>query len=259
MPIHDWEKAPAGLFHHFHQMWAATICNHLNAGVLPKGFFALVEQRAPRVEPDVMAVQRFPRIQRTRQPLGGTAVAEMAPPQARIISYASDLDVYAAKANRIVVRNELGEVVSVIEIVSPGNKHGQYSLREFVTKSVNFLRQGVHLLVIDPFPPSPRDPQGIHPLLWSDFSSDPFELPPDKPLTVAAYCADFPQTAYVEPIAVGDKLPAMPLFLELGVHVLVRLEDTYEDTWSHCPIEFREAIEDPDTWLSANADDDEKA
>jgi len=29
---------------------------------------------------------------------------------------------YARKANRIVVRHELGEVAAVIEIVSPGNK-----------------------------------------------------------------------------------------------------------------------------------------
>ena len=32
MPIHDWSKGPAGLFHHFHQRWAISICDALNAG-----------------------------------------------------------------------------------------------------------------------------------------------------------------------------------------------------------------------------------
>jgi hypothetical protein len=41
MPIHDWSGKPVGLFHHFHQRWAGSICDALNAGRLPKGFYAL--------------------------------------------------------------------------------------------------------------------------------------------------------------------------------------------------------------------------
>ena len=40
MPIHDWSKAPAGLFHHFHRRWAVSICDALNAGRMPKGYYA---------------------------------------------------------------------------------------------------------------------------------------------------------------------------------------------------------------------------
>ena len=37
MAIHDWSRAPAGLFHRFHQRWAVSICDDLNAGRMPEG------------------------------------------------------------------------------------------------------------------------------------------------------------------------------------------------------------------------------
>ncbi len=87
-------------------------------------------------------------------------------------------------------------------------------MRTFVEKTSNLIVQGVHLLVIDLFPPSKRDPQGIHKAIWDEFVEEDFELPADKPLTLASYDAGPPPTAYVEPIAVGDALPDMPLFLK---------------------------------------------
>ena len=63
---------------------------------------------------------------------------------------------YARMANRILIRHPLGHVVAVVEIVSPGNKDSRHSLRSFVEKAVTILRGGVHLLIIDLFPP--RDP-----------------------------------------------------------------------------------------------------
>ncbi len=45
MPLHDWSGIPAGLFHDFHQTWSIQIELALNAGILPKGLSALVEQR----------------------------------------------------------------------------------------------------------------------------------------------------------------------------------------------------------------------
>jgi hypothetical protein len=41
--------------------------------------------------------------------------------------------------------------------------------------------------------------------------------------------------AYVEPVAVGDALPDMPLFLEPGLHVPVGLETTYQAGWEVFP------------------------
>src|SRR6516225_10117568 len=156
MPVHDWSRVAANLFHHFHQRWTIAICDALNAGLLPPGYSALVEQHAGGLVPDA---------------------------------------VLAARGNRIVIHHRLGDVVCVIEIVSPGNKCSRNALRSFVQKTTEFLRQGIHLLVIDLLPPTRRDPQGIHKAIWDEIQDEPFELPPDKRLTLAAYAAGVPKTA----------------------------------------------------------------
>ena len=109
-------------------------------------------------------------------------------------------------------------------------------------KAVQFLRQGVHLLIIDLFPPTPRDPQGLHPLIWDEILEEPFELPPDRPLTLAAYSAGPVKVACVEPVAVGDVLPEMPLFLVPEQYVSAPLEPSYQVTWNACPAAFKEAV-----------------
>ena len=35
MPIHDWTRVDAGLFHDFHQDWTIELSRSLNAGLLP--------------------------------------------------------------------------------------------------------------------------------------------------------------------------------------------------------------------------------
>ena len=241
MPIHDWSRVDAGVFHDFHQAWTIELRNALNAGVLPPGFFAMAEQVASGPIPDVVTLQRQRTPGEVEPSNGGVAVAA-APPKARFITSAQ-LDPYVHKANRIAIKHGLGQVVAVIEVVSPGNKSSLHALRSFVTKAEELLRQGINLLIVDLFPPSPRDPQGIHKAIWDEITDEPFELPPDKRLTAEAYAAAEPITAYVEPLAVGDALPAMPIFLEWGIYVSAPLEDTYQATWSKLPDPVREHVE----------------
>lgn len=210
MPVHDWSRVDANLFHDFHQAWSVGIRNALNGGLLPRGYAALVEQHAGGLVPEV---------------------------------YQAKDEISAARANRITIRHPLGEVVSVIEIVSPGNKSSRRALRAFIDKTVGFLQQGVHVLVVDLFPPSVRDPDGIHKAIWDEFQDEPFRLPKETPLTLAAYVATVPMTAYVELVAVGDRLPAMPAYLDEDLHVQVPLEATYESTWASCPEDMRAFVE----------------
>ena len=49
----------------------------------------------------------------------------------------------------------------MIEVVSPGNKDSTHTVASFIAKAVDFIRNGIHFLVIDLFPPGPRDPQGM--------------------------------------------------------------------------------------------------
>lgn len=245
MPIHDWSRVDAGTFHHFHQAWTIEITYALNGGALPPGFFAMAEQVVGGPIPDVITLQRRER-SGEEPPFGGGAVVAEAPPRAAYVTSAMS-DLYARKANQIAIRHRLGRVVAVLEIVSPGNKSSRHALRTFVAKAEDLLRQGIHLLVVDLFPPSSRDPQGIHKAIWDAIQEEPFELPPAKRQTVAAYEAGEILTAYVEPVAVGDPLPSLPLFLEPGLHVPAPLESTYQTTWTKCPDVIRELVENPDT------------
>ena len=240
MPIHDWTRVPSGLFHEFHQSWSVRLKDALNRGILGENYYALVEQRVDGPEPDVIAVQ-------TQQPdpsTGGTATLVL--PETRTIQrVSSEAAGYARRANRISVRHHLGDVVAIIEIVSPGNKDSRNALRSFVQKAATFLRNGVHLLIIDLFPPSDRDPQGIHGAIWNEVGDEAYTAPEDKPLTVASYHAADEMTAYIQPVAVGDPLPSMALFLGRELFVIPPLETSYLETWEVCPAPIKRLVQPP--------------
>src|SRR3989304_6068116 len=99
MPIHDWSKVRAGIFHHFHQDWTIEIARTLNGGVLPPPYYAMAEQVASGQIPDVPTLERN-NAQSLPRGSGGLAVAAT-PPRARIVRQAESEE-YAAKANRIV-------------------------------------------------------------------------------------------------------------------------------------------------------------
>lgn len=241
MPIHDWTRVNAGLFHHFHQDWSVEISRTLNRDILGGGYYALVEQRVDGPEPDVIAVQST----EPRPNPSGAIVLEK-PNTTLVHKTQSDAGRYARRANRISIRHPLGNVVAIIEIVSPGNKDSRHSLRAFVQKAAEFLRNGIHLLIVDLFPPSERDPQGIHKAIWDEIASEPCPTPQSQrntPLTIVAYESSDDVTAYIEPRAVGDTLPDMPLFLAPGEHVLTPLEAAYQSTWAVCPQPIRVMLE----------------
>jgi hypothetical protein len=243
MAIHDWTRVDAGLFHHFHQDWTIEFCRVLNAGRLPPGFTALTDQQIGGPIPDVLTLHRRPTNPGKGEPGTGLAVATV-PPRARFVDEVEE-DTYARRANRIRIQHRHGQIVAVIEIVSPGNKNNRNALRAFVRKASDLIWQGIHLLVVDLFPPSERDPQGIHKAIWDEIADRPFELPANKPLTVVAYRAAPIKTAYVEPVAVGDDLPALPIFLTEEDYIPAPLEETYRASWAVFPADLKELLEGP--------------
>jgi hypothetical protein len=243
MPIHDWTRVDAGTFHDFHQGWTIEIRNKLNSGVLPDGYFAMADQRVNGPEPDIFALRL-----RGPEPTGGLVVAETPPrikQAARVETAAAS---YARRANRIAIRHGLGRVVAMIEVVSPGNKDSKHAIASFVAKAVDFIRNGIHFLVVDPFPPGPRDPDGIAQAIWDELIGGPFATrPADEPRIVAAFDAGEPLTAYVDSLAIGDPLPEAPLFLAPGWYVNVPLEETYRSSWEVTPLPIRDLLETPAT------------
>ena len=192
MPIHDWTRVNAGVFHAFRHRWLGALCDALNAGRLPDDHFALVEP--------------------------------------------------AHGADRIAVRHRQGGHVAVVEIVSPGDKAGEAALRGFVEAMAQAIVGRVHALVVNLFPPGPHDPQGIHKAIWDALEEEDFELPADRPLIAASYDSGPMPVTYVEPLAVGEVLPEMPLFLEPGSYVSAPLEATYQAAWDVFPDALKDRL-----------------
>ncbi len=186
MPIHDWSRVDAGIFHHFHHAWIDEIARDLNSGVLPPDYYAMAEQHTSHFGPDVLTLQSGPCEDRARTSLepiadgsGATEVGVIvARPKARLAGE-TDLEFYRRKQNVVAVRHVSGDrLVAIVEIVSPGNKSSQAVFRKFVDKAVDLLSQDIHLLILDLIPPTRRDPNGIHGAIWEAFTDEEYKAPP---------------------------------------------------------------------------------
>lgn len=167
MPMHDWTLVPDGIFHAFHHEWISELARVLNRELLTDDLYALPEQ----VVCDSV-----------------TAMLTVIPNKAKDdTGIETDGEIYRRKKSAIVVRHVSGDrIVALIEIVSPGNKSSEFAIESFVRKACEFLERRVHLLILDPLPPGPRDPEGVHELIWRELDPVPFRLPPEKPLTLVA-------------------------------------------------------------------------
>lgn len=215
MPIHDWTSVEAGIFHAFHHDWITEISRALNRGLLPAEYYALPEQIAGDFGPDVLTLNMTP------------APAQPSP--------SGDI------AKAVVIRHVSNHrIVAMIEIVSPGNKGSQTALNVFVRKAQEALAAGVHLSLVDLFPPGPRDPLGIHQAVWGE---DPAALPEGKSLTCVAYITGTGADAFIDFLSVGQPLPQMPLFLTADVYVAVPLDASYQLAWESMPKYWRGVLE----------------
>lgn len=238
MPMHDWKLVDAGIFHAFHHRWISAFSDYLNAGSLPADYYALPEQVAAGFGPDVLTLQA-----RSPSAAASAATATQPRPRTRFVAETST-EFYRRKKSSVVVRHVSGDrIVAVLEIVSPGNKSTRDGFRAFVNKACELLEHRIHLLLVDPFPPTARDPEGIHAAIWGEVTDQAFQLPADKPLTLVAYETDLVTRAYIEPIAVGDPLPDMPLYLEPDRYILLPLEATYATAFAAMPLRWRRVLE----------------
>jgi hypothetical protein len=240
MPIHDWKRVDAGVFHDFHNAWTTELRNALNGGLLPKDFYALTEQHAGRCIADVLTLHAATD-NAVPLPGGGTAVAE-APPRVRRKLTASA----SARQRRrtLAVRHVTGHrLVALIEIVSPANKDRRAHVQELASKIETSLRLGVHVLLVDVLPPAPHDRRGIHGAVWELLDEEVEDQPPGEPLTLASYVAGPQPDAYLEHVALGASLPDMPLFLHPERYVAVPLEATYQAAFEGTPEVSRAVLE----------------
>ena len=243
MPVHDWSRVAAGIFHDFHHAWIEEIKRALNAGLLPSDYYALAEQRTAGYGPDVLALQvdsgDDDGFDPPNQPDGGLMVAK---PQVAVTAE-TDMEFYRRKQNVVAVRHVSDDrVVSLVEVVSPGNKSGRAALRSFVEKTAQLLDQRIHLLILDLHQPGRFDPQGIHGAIWEEIA-EAWVAPSDRPLTLVGYESALTVRAFVQPLAIGDVLIDMPLYLEPDGYVPVPLESTYGRAFDALPKRWRSVVD----------------
>jgi hypothetical protein len=123
MPVHDWSRVAAEIFHHLHHSWIEEIQRTLNDGLLPSAYYALAEQRTAGYGPDVLALQVDSGDDEIADPParreGGLIMAK---PRVAITSE-TDMEFYRRKQNVVAVHHVSDDrVVAMVEVVSPGNK-----------------------------------------------------------------------------------------------------------------------------------------
>ena len=259
MPIHDWTRVRAGIFHHFHQRWIGTIADSLNELLPPDKYYALAEQVTDEAVPDVLTLETVngPPDDLREDGLGpfvgsygtdgtdGGVALQAVPPRTSVVSHLSEADLLLRKQNRVAIFHAASgdRVVAFLEIISPGNKSADEPMRKLLRKSVDALRRGCHLALLDLLPPGTFDPRGLHDRLWTELGGEAFTPPPDKPLTLASYRSAGDITAYVEPVAVGGGLVDLPLFFTGDRYVNVPLAETYAASYAGVPLRWRRVIE----------------
>jgi hypothetical protein len=161
-------------------------------------------------------------------PHGATAV--WAPPQPAITAKVefSHLENYGVRVYR-----DLGgaELRGAIELVSPANKDRAGRRRTFAAKCAGHLRQGVGLVIVDVVTARSAD---LHAELFDvlEAVATPGGWKSPTGLYAVAYrpvtVLKEPRVeAWPEPLAVGNPLPVVPLWLALDLCVPLLLEQSY--------------------------------
>jgi hypothetical protein len=130
MPLHDWTRVDAGIFHAFHVAWIPELQRVLNGGLLPEGYYALAEQHAGRA----MAI---------RHVSGHRLVAllEIVSPANK--DRASHVEDFAAKA---VSALDIGVHLLLVDLLPPG-PHDPYSMNGVILRRLEQSDQSYELPV----------------------------------------------------------------------------------------------------------------
>lgn len=161
---------------------------------------------------------------------GGRPATEEARP-ARLptatITAVAEAPEYPPRPRVIAVRHRGGDrLVAIIEIVSAGNKRDAADMGSLIEKTVVALSKGMHVVLIDLYPPGRFDAQGLHNLVRVELGQETVDLPAERPLQVVSDLSPGKVWSFIEPLAGGDRLPAAPLFLDDGRFVSRPLEAT---------------------------------
>ncbi len=227
MPLHDWNELTE--WETVHTSWIVELGRWLKPR-LPAGYRmslatvpALIVAPVP-VHPDVSVRQHGEAAQPSASQ-GPTAGADeqMAPDQ--------EVALATLEAAQTVQVTRAGNLVAVIELISPGNKDRPETRRTTTDRYIGYLTHGVHLLVVDVH----RRPSDFS--FADDLAAALAFTAPAVPVPCAIGYrmggpAPIPGTGQLlamwrRTLTVGSPLPILPLALTREFSVPIDLEQTY--------------------------------
>jgi hypothetical protein len=234
--LQDHFRPPLSLrrhWHAFHNAWATYLASDFNA-LLPEGYFA-----EPNVQFGIeIDVAAFDESDSVTAPMPLATWVPPAPTQTIPFALATDV------VEVLVYDSREGPILAAaVELVSPANKDRASHRQAFVSKCETYLQNGAGLLMVDVV----TDRLGsLHDDLMKRLA------PAIEPAAGNQYACSYRPVGrdgnpsldiWHEPIAVGQALPRMPLWLRAGLCLPVNLPATYERTCreQRVPISGREA------------------
>lgn len=211
----------------FHHAWATVIAQYLNEKTLPPNYFAEPEiSLGPEMEIDVATLE----LSRPSPEGAGSATALWSPPRPSI---AVKVDFTRLEGCEVRVYQDLGdaELRAAIELVSPSNKDRAGGRRTFAAKCAGYLQHGIAVVIVDIVASRGAN---LHQELFDTLEVKSRRAPwkSSTNLYAVAYRAVTIRNAprvevWPQPLALGEALPVMPLWLALDLCVPLGLEETY--------------------------------
>jgi len=219
MPLLDHFRPPlAGRrhWHSFHNSWATYISSQLNS-LLPLGYFAEANVQYG-IEIDVAAFEESGAEPST---VNYTPPAPNATHPTTFTEAVVEIGIFS--------RSGGPQLAAAVELVSPANKDRPETRQALVNKCATYIQAGVGVVLVDVVTERSAD---FHRELLARLGATG-NAP--GPLFASAYRPVERDGAsildvWIEPVALGQPLPTMPLWLRGGLCLPVELEATYERT-----------------------------
>jgi hypothetical protein len=232
MPLRDHFHSPVNDKHRWdavHGQWPGEIVRTL-FDILPAGFVAepKIHHGSP-FEVDVSMLEDD-----DRPPLveidGGTATLTVASPPLTVPADLSELDEYEI---RVYDTQRERTLVAAIEIVSPANKDRRETREQFIVKADSLLRQGVCVAMVDIVT---NYQANLYAELLARFDQTDYRVgDPPAPLYAVTLRGRKPKKRrpvldlWFFPLAIGQPLPAIPLWLGADLAIELPLEPSYQE------------------------------
>jgi hypothetical protein len=212
MPLLDHFNPPLNRTHpwrSFHSAWAAAMARLLNLGVLPPGYYAVptVDREGP-----ISAARAA-----WAPPAPGLAVAIEMPPLDTV-----EVQVFADDGDP--------RLAAAVELVSPRNKDRPQARQAFAVKCVGYLHHGSSVVIVDTVTTRRAD---SHAAILELLGIEPDRAPSVPSLAAVSYRAvgREEETQKLElwpaPLALGEPLPTLPLWIAADFAVPLDLDASY--------------------------------